>query len=303
MRVFVTGATGYIGTAIVHELMEAGHKVVGLARSDESAETLRSWGAEVHHGSLQDLDSLRKASAGADGVIHTAFNNMGLQTDFADACQADRHAIEAIAETLADSDRPFVITSGTALLKPGFVGTEEDAFDPDLPHAALRGASEEVALSYAERGVRVSVIRLPLSVHSGEADKHGFIPSIIGFSREKGSSAYVGDGSNHWPAVHQLDAAHLYRLALESAPAGSRLHAIGDQGIPFRNIAEVIGRKMNLPVASVNSDEAADHFSWLAAFVALDSQASSAHTQELLDWKPTHSGLLEDLEQDFYFDS
>jgi nucleoside-diphosphate-sugar epimerase len=299
MRVFVTGATGFIGTAVVNELIEAGHQVTGLARSDASAAALMAVGAAVQRGDLTDLESLRAAAAASEGVVHTAFNNSGLQNGFAAVCLEDRNAIEAMAEALVGSDRPLVITSGTALLRPGHLATEDESYDTALPHAALRGESETTALAFVEKGVRVSIIRLPLSVH-GVADKHGFIPSIVGFAQTARVSAYIGNGTNHWPAVHQLDAAHLYRLALESAPAGSRLHAIGDEGVEFKDIAAAIGSTFDLPVSSVEGEAAAAHFTWLTNFVALDSMASSAQTQALLGWTPVQPGLIADIEAGSY---
>jgi nucleoside-diphosphate-sugar epimerase len=299
MRVFVTGATGFVGSAVVRDLMDAGHRVVGLARSDQSAAALAAAGVEAHRGSLDDADSLRAGAAASDGVIHTAFNNISETTDFVAACEADRRAIEALGEALAGSDRPLVITSGTGLLPAGRLATEEDVPDPDS-HAAIRGASEEATLAFAERGVRVSVVRLAPSVHS-DADKRGFVPSMIGIARAKGLAAYVGDGSNRWGAVHQLDAARLFRLALESAPAGARLHGVGEEGVPLREIAEVIGRHLNVPVASLSPQEAAAHFGWLAGFVAMDGPASSVLTQKQLDWHPQGIGLIADLEAGHYF--
>lgn len=296
MRVFVTGATGFIGSATVRELIDAGHQVVGLARSDEAAAALMSAGAEVHRGSLDDLDGLREGAAGADGVIHAAYIHDFSQME--NAAQADRRAIESLGAALEGSDRPLIVTSGTALVKPGHVVTEEDMGDPETARHP-RVDTERAALALAGRGVRLSVVRPGASVH-GEGD-HGFVPFLIGVARDKGVSGYVGDGSNRWPAVHRLDAARLYRLALENAPAGSVFHAIGDEGVPARDIAEVIGRHLDLPVVSIAPENARDHFDWMAAFWALDAPASSALTQQRLGWKPVHLGLIADLEQGHYF--
>ena len=296
MRVFVTGATGYIGSAIVRELLAAGHQVVGLARSDTAAAALKAAGAEVHRGNLDDLDSLRSGAVASDGVIHTAFNNIST-TDFAAAGQADLRAVEAIGAALEGSGKPFVVTSGTlALAMLGRLVTEEDVSDPALPH----GASENAAIALAERGVRSSVARLALSVH-GEGDKHSFVPSLIGIARAKGVSAFVGDGSNRWPAVHRLDAARLFRLAVEAAPAGSRLHGVGEEGVPFREIAEAIGRQLKLPVVSIEASDAGAHFGFLSAFVSADYPTSSKQTQELLGWRPEGPALIADIEQGHYF--
>lgn len=292
MRVFVTGASGFIGSAVVSELIAAGHEVVGLARSESSARAVEAAGAQVHRGDLDDLESLRAGAKSADGVIHLAFNH-----DFSaygGAAETDRRAIDAIGGVLAGSDRPFVVTSGLAGFALGRPMTENDAAPPNSPRA-----SEPAALALTSRGVRVSVLRLPPSVH-GEGD-HGFVPRLIDIAREKGVAAYPGDGTNRWPAVHRSDAARLFRLALESAPAGARLHAIGDDGIPVRDIAAVIGRHLGLPVTAVAPEQAADHFGWLGMFFSLDVPASSTLTRELLGWRPTRQGLLDDLEQGHYF--
>jgi nucleoside-diphosphate-sugar epimerase len=297
MRVFVTGASGHIGSAVVPELIEAGHQVVGLARSDTSAAALTTAGAEVHRGALDDLDSLHAGAAAADGVIHLAF--MHDFADYAGAGAADLRAVETIGAALEGSDKPFVITSGTlmvALAAPGRLATEEDVPDPALP----RGASEIAAIALAERGVRSSVVRLPPTVHSS-ADHHGFVPTLIGIARDHGVSAYVGDGSNRWPAVHTLDAARLFRLALEAAPAGSRLHGVGDEGVPFHDIAEVIGGHLNLPVVSISNEQAYAHFGFLGAFVPIDNPTSSASTQALRGWRPEHPALIPDLKAGHYF--
>jgi nucleoside-diphosphate-sugar epimerase len=292
MRVFVTGASGFIGSAVVSELIDAGHQVLGLARSASSADAVEAAGAHVHRGDLEDLESLRAGAESADGVIHLAFNHDF--TDYAGAAETDRRAIDTLGSVLAGSDRPFVVTSGLAGFALGRTMTEDDAADPDSPRA-----SEHAALAFASRGVRVAVLRLPPSVH-GEGD-HGFVPRLIDIAREKGVSAYPGDGSNRWPAVHRFDAARLFRLALESAPAGARLHAIGDEGLPVRDIAGTIGRHLSLPVTAIAPETAADHFGWLGVFFSLDVPASSALTRERLGWRPTQTGLLDDLEEGHYF--
>jgi nucleoside-diphosphate-sugar epimerase len=292
MRVFVTGASGFIGSAVVSELIDAGHQVLGLARSASSADVVEAAGAHVHRGDLEDLESLRAGAESADGVIHLAFNHDF--TDYAGAAETDRRAIDTLGAVLAGSDRPFVVTSGLAGFAFGRTMTEDDAADPDSPRA-----SEHAALAFASRGVRVAVLRLPPSVH-GEGD-HGFVPRLIDIAREKGVSAYPGDGSNRWPAVHRFDAARLFRLALESAPAGARLHAIGDEGLPVRDIAGTIGRHLSLPVTAIAPETAADHFGWLGVFFSLDVPASSALTRERLGWRPTQTGLLDDLEEGHYF--
>jgi nucleoside-diphosphate-sugar epimerase len=293
MRVFVTGATGFVGSAVVRELIDAGHKVLGLARSEESAKSLAAAGAQVHRGSLDDLESLRGGAAAADGVIHTAFihdfNNYG------PAAAADRRAIEALGAVLAGSDRPLVVTSGTLLAQArGPLATEEDAHDPNFPRK-----SEEVTLALAARGVHASVLRLPPSVH-GKGD-HGFVPHLVTLAREKGISAFIGDGLNRWPAVHRLDAARLYRLALEKNSAGATYHGVGDEGVATREIAEVIGRHLNVPVVSKSPAEADNHFGWIARFFGIDGPASSARTRELLGWQPKQPGLIADLDQPYYF--
>ena len=304
MHVFVTGAAGWLGSALVPELIGAGHEVTGLARSDASAAALTGAGVRVHRGDLDDPGGLRGAAGAADGVIHLAFNaGMVRSGDFPGAADADRRAVAALGEALTGSDRPLVIASATVVLAPGRVGTEQDA--PGLDPAAaggpraLHAASEEVALSFASLGVRSSVVRLGTTCH-GDGD-HGFLAALVGIARAKGVSGFLGDGSSRWTAVHRLDAAHLFRLALEKAPAGSRLHAVADEGVPIRAIAEVIGRHLDVPVVSVPAGEASGHFGFLAGFLAADNPVSSTLTRELLGWQPVHPGLIEDLDKGHYF--
>ena len=295
MRVFVTGATGFIGSAIVRELLDAGHQVLGLARSDAAAASLAAAGAEVQRGSLEDFESLAAGARACGGVIHTAFIHDF--SNYSPAAEKDRGAIQTLGTTLAGSDRPFIVTSGTLLVqRQGPLATEEEAPNPSFPRK-----SEEAALAVAARGVRLSVVRLPPSVH-GDGD-HGFVPILIGIARQEGVSAYVGDGLNRWPAVHRLDAAHLYKLALEKGSAGTKYHGVADEGVPFRDIAGVIGRRLNVPVVARSPQEAADHFGWLAHFLGIDCPASSAQTQEWLGWRPSQPGLIPDLDRPRYFET
>ncbi|MFC8512417.1 SDR family oxidoreductase [Streptomyces sp. NPDC057257] len=301
MRVFVTGATGFIGSAVVRELLDAGHQVTGLARSDTSAAALTAAGAEVRRGDLADPAGLAEGAAAADAVAHLAFiHDFSGEFDFAAACAADLRAIEAIGAALEGSDKPFVVSSGTALLQGGGrVGTEEDTSVPGT-FGAVRGRNEDAAIALADRGVRSASVRFAPTVH-GRGDR-GFVHMLIGIAREKGFAAYVGDGTNRWPAVHRADAARLVRLALEDAPAGTRLHAVGEEGIPFRDIAKTIGARLNLPVRSITPEEAPPHFGWLAHVTTLDTPASNTLTRKWLTWEPTGPGLIEDLEEGHYFD-
>jgi nucleoside-diphosphate-sugar epimerase len=306
MRVFVTGASGWIGSAVVPELLSAGHQVTGLARSDASAAALTAAGAEAHRGTLDDLDSLRAAADASDGVIHLAFkHDIAFSGDFQGAADADRRAVEALGEALASSDRPLLVASGTLGVTPGRVATEQDGHGSN-PAAGGWGAgprtrweTAELVLSLASRGVRSSIVRLSPTNH-GEGD-NGFIATLVEIARQRGVSGYIGEGTNRWPAVHRLDSARLFGLGLERAPAGSTLHAVADEGVPIREIAEVIGRHLDLPVVSIAPDEAGEHFTWLAGFLAIDAPASSTLTRELLGWQPTRPGLIADLDQGHYF--
>jgi len=307
MRVFVTGASGWIGRAVVPELTGAGHEVLGLARSDAAAATLRAAGVEVLMGSLDDLHTLRDAAATSDGVIHLAFkHDIAFSGDFAGAADADRRAIEVFGEALAGTGKPLVIASGLLGLAPGRVATERDGLTAEagggeapISGAERRLANAQLTLAFAERGVRSSIVRLPPTCH-GDGD-NGFIPTAIGFAREKGAAAYVGDGANRWPAVHRDDAARVFRLALEAAPAGAALHAIGDEGVPIRAVAEVFASHLGVPAVSVTPEQAGEYVGWLGGFWGLDSPASAQITRDLLGWEPTRPGLIADLEQDHYF--
>jgi nucleoside-diphosphate-sugar epimerase len=292
MRIFVTGASGFIGSAVVAELTGAGHQVVGLARSDSSAHAVAATGAEVYRGSLDDPDSLREAAQNSDGAIHLAYRHDF--DDFAAGAELDRRAIEALGDALAGSGRPLVVAGGILWLSPGVTLTEDQPAPSELPRF-----SETALLGLTDRGVRTAVVRLPPSVH-GEGD-HGFVPTLVEVARKKGVAAYVGDGTNRWPAVHRLDAARAFRLAVESAPAGSIIQAVDDEGVPAREIAGVIGKHLDAPVASVSLENAYDHFGWIGPLFSVDAPATSKRTRDLLDWQPTQAGLLADLDAGHYF--
>ncbi|WP_328651868.1 SDR family oxidoreductase [Micromonospora sp. NBC_00330] len=301
MRVFVTGASGHLGSAVVPELLSAGHQVIGLARSDTSATTIEKLGAQAHRGDLSDLDVLREEAAASDGVIHLAFrHDLMVDGDLDGAAKADLDALTALADGLAGSGKPLVGTSGTAMLAMGGIvgrpGTEHDTF----PGGGYRIDAENFVAGLASRGVRSSIVRLAPTVHSS-LDHYGFITAIIAAARRKGYAAHVGAGTNRWPAVHTLDAAVLYRLALEKAPAGTRLHGAADEGVPFQQIAAAIGHNLGIPVRSIGPDEADDHFGFLGSFAQMDNPTSSAITRELLGWTPTHPGLIADLDEGHYF--
>jgi nucleoside-diphosphate-sugar epimerase len=304
MKIFVTGASGWIGSAVVPELLGAGHEVVGLARSDASARKLQDAGAIVHRGDLDDPDDLAKAADGSDGVIHLAFQHeTAFGGDFATAGTADRRAVEAMGAALAGSDRPFVLASGMVGLSVGRLATENDGLvaSPEVRAnpAGVRTATALLTLSLRGIGVRASVLRFPPTVH-GEGD-NGFMAIFVGIARERGMAGYVGDGTNRWPAVHVSDAARLARLAVEAAPAGSVLHAAGEEGVPFIHIAEAMGRGLDVPTGSVDPADALEHFGFLGLFAGLDSPASATITRELLGWEATGPSLLEDLEKDYYY--
>ena len=306
MRIFVTGASGWIGSAVVPELLGAGHQVLGLARSGGSAKRLEEAGATVWRGDVEDLESLAKAAADSDGVIHLAFQHeLAFGGNFAAAGAADRRAVEAMGAALAGSERPFVLASGMIGLASGRLATENDGLvaSPEVRAnpAGSRAATALLALSLRGIGVRSSVLRFAPTVH-GDGD-HGFVATLIGIARQRGVAGYVGDGNNRWPAVHRSDAARLARLAVEAAPAGSVLHAVAEEGVLFREIAVEMGRHLDIPTTSVSPEDAPEHFGFMAHFVALDSPVTASTTRELLGWQPTGPTLLEDLEQDHYYRS
>lgn len=298
MRVFVTGSTGFLGSAIVRELKGAGHQVLGLVRSEARAKALASLGATPHRGDLEDVESLQRGASACDGVIHTAFNHDFVNVPREVAAASDRRAIEAMGDVLAGTHRPLIMTAALGLRGDGRIYTEADVPAPETG-TAHRLASENAALALVARGVRAMVVRLPPTVH-GDGD-YAFVPMLIALAREKKLSAYIGEGANRWAAVHRLDAAHLYRRALESGTAGARYHGVAEEGVPTRAIAEVIGRHANVPVASKSGEDAQAHFGWLGRFFALDMAASSARTRESLGWAARHVTLLEDLERGTYF--
>ena len=292
MRVFVTGATGWVGTAVVQDLIASGHQVLGLSRSDKGAEALKAAGAAVHRGSLDDLESLTSGATQADGVIHLAFNHDF--TKFEANAAEEALAIDAIGDVLEGSGRPLILTSGVAFLAPGRVAVEADTATPHFPRKP-----EALAASLVARGVRTTTVRLAPTVHG--LHDNGFVPRLVQMAREKGVSAYLGDGQNRWPAVHRSDACRVFRLALERGAEGGPFHAIAEEGIPVKEIAEVIGRRLNIPVVSKSQDEAAEHFGWFAMFIGLDAPASSARTREILGWEPTGPTLFQDMADPAYF--
>ncbi len=295
MRIFVTGATGFVGSAIVQELLRGGHEVLGLARSEAGAKSLIAAGAQVHRGDLEDLESLRSGAAASEGVIHAGFIHDFSR--FEEVCKIDQRAIEALGSALAGTERPLIVTGGTALLAPGRMLTEDEAAPSGS--ASIPRVSEQTALAMVSQGVRASVVRLPPSVH-GEGD-HAFVPMLIHIARAKGASAFIGTGQNRWPAVHRFDAARLYRLVLEKGVSGTIYHGVAEEGVPFQEIAEVIGRRLKVPVMSKSPEEAAEHFGSFVHFAAIDNVASSARTQQWLGWHPTEISLLNDIDDERYF--
>jgi nucleoside-diphosphate-sugar epimerase len=295
MKIFVTGATGFVGSAVVRELRSAGHEVLGLVRSDAAAQSLVATGAKAYRGQLEDLDGLRRAAAESDGVIHTGFNHDF--SKFKENCELDRKVIETLGAAVAPAGRPLIITSAIGALPP--VGRVTEETRPASPSPNPRAASEEAARALIERGARVSIVRLPPSVH-GDGD-HGFVPILIKIARDKKASAFIGSGANRWPAVHRLDAARVFKLALDKAAHGAYYHAVAEEGIAFRDIAEVIGRRLGVPVVAKTPDEAGAHFTWFAHFAALNVLASSEATQATLDWRATQPGLIADLDRPAYF--
>jgi nucleoside-diphosphate-sugar epimerase len=295
MRVFVTGASGFVGSAIVQELLQAGHQVLGMVRSDKGADAVTKAGAEPFRGDIYDLDSLQKGAAQCDAVIHTAFNHDF--TKFKDNCETDRKVIMALGAALAGTNKPLVVTSGVGLLNFGRLVTENDK----APGSDVipRAASEEAAYAVGEQGVNTYIVRLPPSVHA--AGDHGFVPILIGIAKEKGAAAYIGEGNNHWPAVHRLDAAVVYRLIIEKQPAQKVYHAVAEEGIPFKQIAAAIGNALQVPVVSKDGADAEAHFGWFKHFASIGCPASSAQTREILGWKPVHPGLIEELVPGIYF--
>lgn len=298
MKIFVTGATGFVGSAVVKELISAGHEVIGLARNEKAEKAVLAAGARVHRGDLEDLERLKEGARAADGVIHTGFIHDF--TRFQEVCAIDRRAIEAIGSVLNGTDKPFIVTSGTLLVSPGTLATEDML--PDYNGRNPRIASELAVDNIVAQGVNATIVRLSPSVH-GDGDTIGFVPTLIRIARETGVSAYVGEGLNHWTGVHRLDAAVLYRLAIEHASPGSRFHAVGEEPITLKSIAEIIGAKLGVPVVSKSGTQAAAHFGWFEHMVSVDGPASSVLTRQRLNWSPEHASLREDLERGNYFSS